>query len=287
MTDRILVTGATGFVGSHLLGALADEHDVIAGTRYAGHESTGVRWVPCDLSAAEPAEGLPPDVDTVIYLAQSRRFREFPQGVPDMLAVNVNGVAKLLEWAARSGARRFIYASSGGISARGSTGGPLDFYLQSKRAAELLVDSYRDRLVTVTLRLFFVYGSGQPASMLLPRLVGNVIAGRAIQLQGAGGLVCNPVHVSDAVRAFVAATSLDEGQRLLIGGPEVADLRHIGTIIGELVGRDPVFEVDEGAEPERLVADTGPMESALGRPTVHLRAGLEELCASLAARPDR
>lgn len=279
----VLVTGASGLVGSHLVPALAREHRVVAVARRA-QDAANVRGLRLDLDADWSQDALPPRIDAVVHLAQSLRFREFPAGAESMLRVNVVATARLLEWAARAGARTFVLASSGGVyGARerpfteADPVGPssdLGFYLGTRVAAEALATGWEKQLSVVRLRFFFVYGPGQPAGMLLPRLVKNVREGAPLQLQGQDGLRLNPVHATDAARAVERALGLGRSAVVNVAGPDVLTLRQVGEAIGRAVGRAPRFEVDERAAPRHCVGDTSRMAELLGAPTVRFEQGL-------------
>ena len=58
---------------------------------------------------------LPKSIDVIFYLAQSNRFREFPDGSNDMLDINICAPNKIIQWAVKNGVKKFIYASSGGV----------------------------------------------------------------------------------------------------------------------------------------------------------------------------
>ena len=210
---RVLVTGAAGLIGRHLIEALRTHHEVHALHRPGSPgEGSGARWIATDLTDRIFLDALPIGVDGVIHLAQSRRFRDFPEGARDVFGVNVESTAALLDWSVRTGVRRFVLASSGGIYGYGrdpfteehpvGSAGPLGHYLASKHCAELLSESYADHMTVTILRFFFVYGPGQRPDMFIPRLVGSIAEGRPIMLGGEDGLCTNPVHVTDAVSAI-------------------------------------------------------------------------------------
>jgi nucleoside-diphosphate-sugar epimerase len=110
-----------------------------------------------------------------------------------------------------------------------------------------------------------MYGIGQRRSMLIPRLVDNVRAGRPITLQKGQGICIKPVHVSDAVAMLQACTTLQGSRTINVAGPEKLSLRRIAEIIGMQVGLQPVFEIVSG-EPADLVGSNELMSSILGRP---------------------
>jgi len=116
----VLVTGGGGFLGTALLPRLVARGEVIALRRPGTQPSQvdGVRWVVQDLAAPLSAD-LPERIDAVIHLAQSRRYREFPDGAIDVYEVNAGATVRLLEYCSRAGAASFTYASSGAVYAPG------------------------------------------------------------------------------------------------------------------------------------------------------------------------
>jgi len=96
---RILVTGANGYIGNHLLYPLSRGERVVvkAVSRNAvGLERERVELVTMDVGRQGWTEALEEPVDTVIHLAQSSRYREFPDGAADMVRVNIDATLELL-----------------------------------------------------------------------------------------------------------------------------------------------------------------------------------------------
>lgn len=265
---RLVVTGATGFVGRSLCQRLRKEgHDVWEIRRPASAPSaeSSVEWIRCDLYDRIDFSGWPSDIDTVIHLAQSARYREFPEGADDVFNVNVRSTFDLLAYAAQTGVGQFVFASTGGVvghkDRKTATDAPdeqqpLDFYLTSKSAAELLVESYVGRLSTAILRCFFVYGPGQTRDRLIPRLIDNIRGGKPVTLHGEAGIEMNPVFVDDAVKAFALALESETDVRMDVAGNEVLSLREIGRTIGDVVRREPIFDVQPPQNPSSLVGET-------------------------------
>jgi nucleoside-diphosphate-sugar epimerase len=283
---KLLITGASGFVGRRLVERLAAEgHEVLALVHTAPappFASSSIRPLVVDLAHFERTR-LPSGVDAVVSLAQSQNFRSFPGKAADVFAVNVNAHLQLLEWARGTGVRVFVSASSGGIYGARSkplveetdqlaVDSPLGFYLGTKLCAEVILQNYRHFFgCAAILRPFFIYGPGQRQDMLIPRLIGAVRDGRPIQLQGSDGLRLNPVYVDDAVKAFAAAIELQGCHVINVAGPDTLSLREIGERVGRRVGRAPVFELIDGS-PSSYVGDIGHMRALLGAP----RTGFDE-----------
>lgn len=271
--ERILITGASGLLGSQLVPLLRTETEVDV---YRG-----------DLAVGVDAGLLPPRLDAVVHLAQSRRFRDFPDAAAEVARVNTLAAVELAEHAVRAGATHFVYASTGGVYATGpeplaetaplADAATMGFYAATKLAAERLLAPFASQLNVVILRPFFIYGRGQDRSMLIPRLVDSVKSGAAIGLAGSDGISINPVHVSDAAAAARAALRLDGSHTINVAGPETLTLREIAEEIGRQAGRAATFEKTQGAVPADLVGDTALMARLLVRPGARFVDRLAEL----------
>lgn len=284
---NILITGANGLLGLHAVTQLVTRHQVHALVHSAPEQAVdGVNYHVVDLSQDWSTQGLPKSIDAVIHLAQSSRFREFPEQAMDVFGVNVASSARLLDYAHGAGATHFIFASSGGVYGAGDEAfkenaliphhGQLGYYLGSKLCGEVLAQNYSSLMNVSVLRFFFMYGKGQKRSMLVPRLIDNVLAGQAITLQGNDGIKINPVHVSDAFAALERCLGLEGSHTFNVAGREVLSLREIAEIIGQQVGRAPVFKV-EGSEPRHLIADIDALSESLVAPRVSFAQGILEL----------
>lgn len=272
---KLLITGARGLLGSHLMPLLAGRW-----------EANSLDRAVADLSRPLDPAILPPRIDAVVHLAQSARFRDFPDGAGDMFEVNLARLAELLDHARRSGASHFIHASTGSIYRRSQapltedspTAGPeaIGYYAATKLAGELLAHSYAPAMTIVSLRYFFIYGPGQRRDMLVPRLIESARAGTAVSLQGADGLRLNPVHAEDAAAATAAALELDRSAIVNVAGPETLSIRAMAEAIGERLGVEPRFEPSTG-EAGDLVGDTSRMAELLGAPRIRFRDRLDEL----------
>lgn len=268
----VLITGASGLIGRHLVGLLEGETDVVALSR-TPLPSASATWIAADLSAPHFINALPSRVDTVVHLAQSPHYREFPEQAADVFNVNVASTALLLDWARRVGVQRFVQASAGGADR--SQGTALSYYLAGKRSAELLAQSYANQFAVTVLRFFFVYGPHQRRSMLIPRLVDTVRGGQPITLAGNDGIRLNPVHVDDAVAAIRQAVIADRPGAFEIAGPDVMTMRQIGEAIASRLERSAQFTVADRIESD-LVGDISEMTTRLTAPTRRFLSGVED-----------
>ncbi|MEP6811474.1 MAG: NAD(P)-dependent oxidoreductase [Actinomycetota bacterium] len=263
---RILVTGASGFVGRQLAPALAAVgHDVFALVRDTATAPVEATAIEADLERPLDLDVLP-RVDAVVHLAQANV--PFPDGARALHRVNTIATHELLELARLSAARVFVYASSGSVYGFG-TGAvreddvrcASDFYAVTKRSAELLLEAYAPLVATVALRLFAPYGPTQ-TGRLIPNLIERVREGVPVALNDGGRPRMTPIFVDDVVRAFTRALELDRHQVVNVAGDEVVGIDELAAVIGEAVGRAPVFETG-GSAPGDLIGDNRLMHELL------------------------
>lgn len=285
--SSIIITGARGLVGTHLVQRLHNKHEVFAVTRDEVSFVPGVQSLVVDLSDPLVQNKLPDKADTVIYLAQSQHFREFPEKALDIFQVNTAGMLQMLDYARKAGVKTFIYASSGGVYGHGGesfsedidipASSNLGFYLSTKLCSEILAGNFQQFMNVILLRFFFVYGKGQKRSMLIPRLVDNIRNGTPVSLQGSDGISINPTHVSDVVEAIATAINLKESGKFNIAGPDILSLRDICNIIGAKVNVEPVFDVNENVKPNDLIGDVTKMKETLWTPIVTFDQGVDSV----------
>lgn len=195
---RVLVTGASGFVGRHLTRALA-AHDVVP---FVG-----------DVRDAKAYAALGP-VDVVYHLAARASV---PDSIRDPAAtwdVNVNGTLRLLEWARGGGARRVVLVSSAHVYGKPERAfvdethplRPVTPYGASKLAAEALAQSYHATygLETVVVRPFNMYGPGQAGGFVLQDILQQLKEGRKLTL-GDPRPVRDFTYITDAVDMLARA----------------------------------------------------------------------------------
>lgn len=284
---RLLITGAAGFIGGHLVRHLAGAHEVIALVRRTPSVQTpGVHYVEHDLSRPLVADRLPAKVDAVVH--QAAVIDTGRMGERTAFAVNVQATWELLTYAQRAAIQTFVYASTDGVyGCRNSPFverdplRPLDFYSLTKAQAELAFQAAPGEFHRVVLRYFFPYGVGTPNP--IPQWVQKAVTGAPLPVLRSGKPALNPLHVSDAVEATVRALYLDESVVLNIAGVEITSFGALATLAAEFAGRTPNFApiADESAIPyyrADLVADISVMQRTLSfTPAVDLAAGVREL----------
>lgn len=283
---NILITGANGLLGKNIISILSKQHKIyaIVGKNSKLKEQENISILKIDLVDLD-VDRLPQGIDVIYYLAQSNHFREFPDKSMDILNINIHTPIALASWGIKNGIKKFIYASSGGvykhptqpvqeafqINANEKNG----FYLDSKLSAEILLRNFADFFETfVIVRPFFIYGPGQNSSMLIPRLIHNVIDENVITLSYKNGIKINPIFVDDASESMVRLLDLVGEFTFNIAGNEVVSLRELSDIIANMLNKVPNYKILKTTQAD-LIADISKMKDSLSIPETTLINGLK------------
>lgn len=303
---RVVVTGAAGFIGSHLAETLLRRGEqVTALDRAVGHPDVlsdlqqpagNPRWRAQRTELAlDDLDDLLVDVDTVFHLAAVPGVRDsWDARFADYAASNVVGTHRLLGACERAGVRRLVLASSSrvygqvsGLSCEQDPAAPVSPYGVTKLAAEQLCLVHAARadtdLEVVVLRYFTVYGPRQRRDMAISRVLRAALsrpaAGPQFQLYGDGSQRREFTYIDDVVTATIAAgvVPLPAGVVVNIGGGSTASMRDVLDLAEEITGR-PVPVLSTGRRPgdvEATGADLTRARALLGyRPSVDLREGM-------------
>jgi len=301
--DRILVTGAAGFIGSHLVERLLETgREVIGVDGFTGDCSrerkqrnldraageTAFRFVEGDLLKLDLAEILR-EVDAVAHLAAEPGVRaSWGDNFPRYLERNVAATQRLLEALSERSVERFVFASSSSVYGSVDEGPvkedsrlrPASPYGLSKLAAEELVRLYaRERGAPATiLRYFTVYGPRQRPDMALSRFISAALRGESLRVFGDGSQMREMTYVSDVVDATVAALEAPPGGAYNVGGGARVTVNELVDHVRRAL--DIQIEVAYGPSAEGDVystwADLDLVEQDLGyRPRVGLAEGIK------------
>ncbi|HEV2814539.1 MAG TPA: NAD-dependent epimerase/dehydratase family protein [Solirubrobacteraceae bacterium] len=260
---RALVTGCAGFIGSHLCEQLiADRYEVVGVDNFTPYydraikesnlralrQSSAFRLHEVDLAEA-PLRGLLEGIDVVFHLAGQAGVRcSFGEQFDDYLRNNVQATQRLLDAAAETDVRRFVYASSSSVygdqvaypTNEEAPRLPVSPYGITKMATEDLAAVYeRTRGVPgIGLRYFTAYGPRQRPDMAFSRFVDRALAGEPLPVFGDGRQIRDFTFVRDIVRGTIAAGEFGQVGRVYnVGGGHPVQLRDVITVLGELVGR--------------------------------------------------
>ncbi len=277
---RVLVTGGSGFLGSHVADAATRRsHDVrlldVTPSPWRRPEQDEVL---ADVRDGDAVAAALADRDVVLHLAAVADLAAANADPARAEAVNVEGTRNVLAAARAQGLRRVVHASSIYVHAR--AGGA---YRDSKRRAERLVLDARDAGLPVTvLRFGSLYGPRADPGNAIRRILGQALAEGRIDFWGDGTEVREYVHVHDA--AELALDALDDvhaGAVLHLTGRQRVTTRELLDLVAEMVGgaeialQDRPFEGRYRLTPYAL--DDDPVElgrTLVGRTSIDLGPGL-------------
>lgn len=289
---RFLVTGAAGFIGSHLVRTLrAEGHRVVGLDRRPGADLC-LDLLTDDLSPALAGQ------EYVIHLAGQPGVRESWQRFADYARGNIEVTQRLLEALRGWPLHKFVLASTSSVygeaampAAEDGPALPVSPYGATKLAAETLCDLYGRTagLPWVALRYFTVYGPGQRPDMAFTRWLRAVRDGGPVALYGTGEQRRDFTYVDDAVEATIrAAVANVDGLAINVGGGSSIRMLDALTAIERVTGR-PLQVQRQGAAPGDMaatLADTRRLERLLAfRPQTPLEEGLRRQYEWLAGQP--
>jgi dihydroflavonol-4-reductase len=277
---RILLTGATGFLGSHVARALvAAGHEVRALARPTASRALlddvpELEWVTGDVmdspSLTPAMQGREAVVHVAAVVGVSRR------GAEKQRAINVEGTRRMLAAAQAAGVLRFVHTSSVAAVGRTPPGTVSDEatrydwppgmpYHESKRDSERLVQK-AEGLTTICLSPAMVFGPGDVFKRTLALF--RLVKWGLLPLVPPGGTtICD---VRDVAEAHVAAlTRGDSGERYILGGPHLT-FRQLATTVAEVtggarpLGEVPASVIDAVSVPLAAIARVLPLPVSVG-----------------------
>jgi len=293
---RYVVTGAAGFIGSHLAEELlAAGHDVVGVDCYTDYyersrkerNAAGLDVLEADLTAV-PLEPILADADGVFHLAGQPGVRaSWGESFQLYLDRNVRATQRVFEAAAAAGVR-VVFASSSSVygdaesypTPEGVVPQPISPYGITKLACEhlaLAIERARG-LEAVVLRYFTVYGPRQRPDMAFTAMLEALAQGERFRLFGDGSAARSFTYVGDAVAATIAAMERGRaGETYNVGGGDEATMNEAIALVEEVSGRSLDVERIEAAagDVKRTKADVSKAAAELEwAPETALRDGI-------------
>jgi NAD dependent epimerase/dehydratase len=304
---KALVTGAGGFIGSHLVERLVrDGASVRALCRYNSRNEHGaLDWldpgvrgeVDVQLGELRDLESVSRAVagcEVVLHLGAQIAIPYSYVNARDYFETNVLGSLNVAQASLQHGVERVVHTSTSEVYGTAQTvpiteEHPLEAqspYAASKIGADKLMDSFHRShgLPVVVLRPFNTYGPRQSARAVIPTIISQALAGPVLRL-GSTDPRRDLTFAQDTAAGFIAAASAPDaavGRTVQLGTGESVSVGEIVELVGELLGTALEVETDaarvrpEASEVRVLVSDPSRARDLLGwEPSVPLRDGLE------------
>lgn len=288
--SRVLLTGATGFVGRNALVALTDAgHEVHAVARRRGAQAPGVIWHEVDLLAGcEVVAEV--DAEILVHLAWYAEHGEFWSSPENLRWVEAS--LALLRAFAAVGGRRVVMAGtcaeyqwSRGVYAEDAPVAPATLYGAAKHGLHTVAAAFAEQLglSLVWGRLFFLYGPHESPQRLVPSLARALLAGERAPMT-AGTQRRDFMHVADAGAAFALLADAEVQGPINIATGQGVELRELAQLIAAHAGGEELLELGALAmregDPPSLVADAGRLHDEAGfTERMTLTAGLKDTVA--------
>jgi NAD dependent epimerase/dehydratase len=301
----VVVTGAGGFIGGHVVERLVrDGARVRAMCRYNSRNERGtLDWVePNVLAEVEVSLGELRDLESVaaaiegsevvLHLGAQIAIPYSYVNPRDFFEVNVLGTLNVAQAALRHGVQRIVHTSTSEVYGTAQSVPitethplePQSPYAASKVAADKLMDSYHLSfdLPVCVLRPFNTYGPRQSARAIIPTIISQALAGPTLRL-GSVHPRRDLTYVEDTAAAFVAAATSNEaiGRTIQLGTNHDVSVGDLVDMVAEVLGRELTVETDparvrpDKSEVERLISGPLLARELLGwEPTIDLREGL-------------
>jgi UDP-glucuronate 4-epimerase len=313
--DHVVVTGAAGFIGSHLAAALLDEgREVVAIDAFTDYypradkranladlrERPGFTLLEADLAGVDVEPALLGAAVVFHQAAQPGVRASWGPEFASYLHHNVLATQRLLEGCVRAGVPRLVLASSSSVygdapgypTTEESTTRPVSPYGVTKLAGEHLCLAYAQSgmsAISVSiLRYFTVYGPRQRPDMGFRRFLEAAWADRPVVVYGDGEQTRDFTYIDDVVRAnLLAMTAPVQAEAVNIGGGRRATVNEVLELVGQATGRR--LRVHRRPAPPGDVRHTGAdgtrAEALLGyRPQIDLETGITAQSAWVARR---
>jgi UDP-glucuronate 4-epimerase len=312
-TQRILVTGAAGFIGSHVCQALLErgaqvigldnfdpfysrqikERNIAECMDSADHHPGTFSFIEGDFCDRDIAARACQGVTSVIHLGAKAGVRPSIEDPGGYVRANLLGTTSILEAAHAAGASRIVVASSSSVygnlaavpfSEETPATEPISPYAATKRSTELLgyAHWHLTRQPVAMLRFFTVYGPRQRPDLAISLFLRRIAAGETIRLFGDGSSSRDYTFISDIVGGVLAAhDAIDaHGYRIWnLGSDRPTALNDLVSTIAEVVGKEPRIERApmQPGDVERTWADLARSKAELNyNPATRLRDGVEK-----------
>jgi UDP-glucuronate 4-epimerase len=303
----VLVTGAAGFIGSHLVERLLDDgmevvgldnydtfYDPTVKERNLDRARGFARFteVRGDIRDAEAYRRIPYEIDTVIHLAALAGVRPSIRDPHGYFDVNVRGTLLLLDFMKDRGIPRLLFGSSSSVYGNSASvpfveddagDRPISPYAATKRAGELIVHAHGHLygIDAICLRFFTVYGPRQRPDLAIHTFSRRLLEGLPIQMYGDGTSERDYTYVDDILDGIEGAMRYLAGapgtyEIVNLGGARTITLRDMIIHVATALGVSPRIEMlcEQAGDVRRTFADVSKARRLFGyEPSVSFEDG--------------
>lgn len=304
MAETIVITGAAGFIGSHLSHRLLGEgHRVVGIDNFCDfydpaikrrradelHAHEGFTLHESDIRDRDAVMSILGDAkpSSVIHIAAMAGVRPSIENPAYYTSVNIDGTVNMLDASVEHGVKRFAFASSSSVYGNNTkipfaeddpVEEPISPYAATKRACELICHSYWHlyQLPISCLRFFTVFGPGQRPDLAISKFMRLIAAGESIPVFGDGSTSRDYTYIDDIVDGVLAALYKNDRYRIYnLGGNSPVTLQQLIDSIASVMGMEPVIDRQpmQPGDVDRTYADLTRSSSELG---YGARVSLEE-----------
>ena len=303
---KILITGAAGFIGSHLSENLLNEgHQIIGFDNFDPFYGRDIKerniekslsnelftLIEGDLIDSGDMKNLfeGQQYDVVVHLAAKAGVRPSIENPLDYTNVNVNGTQNLLEMMKNEGIKRLVFASSSSVYGNSknvpyneemNVNNPISPYAATKVAAEVLCYTYWQLfgISATCLRFFTVYGPRQRPEMAIAKFIRKAQNDEAISVFGDGTTSRDFTYIDDIIQGVVSAVHKDLGYEIInLGESKTIELSSLISLIEKLTGKEmkkDYLDMQQG-DVFTTFADISKAKSLLNyNPTTNIEEGL-------------
>lgn len=308
MSRTVLITGAAGFLGSNLCDYYLEQGDKVVGidnlstglARNLEHlkDNEAFAFVQGDIVDELPAEITKHKYDIILNMASPASPPHYQRLGIETLQVGSVGTLRLLDLAKDHGAR-FFHASTSEVygdpevhpqpeSYKGSVNcyGPRSMYDESKRYAEALIYTHREKHGTNTCvaRFFNTYGPRMDPKdgRVVSNFIVQALQGKPLTIYGDGGQTRSFCYVDDLIKGIVALVDSDESEPINLGNPGEFTIKELAEMVLEKIGKNQklTYLPLPGDDPLQRKPVIEQAKQKLGwEPTIKLEDGLDKTIA--------
>lgn len=303
----ILVTGGTGFIGSHLIDRLlVNDNQIICLDNLNDYYNPEIKklnqsehllhpnytFINGDIRDGETIRNLFENysIDIVVHLAAMAGVRPSIEDPVLYTDVNINGTQTLLESMMESSVKKFVFASSSSVYGNNkktpfSEDDIVDFqispYGATKKMGEVMCYTYHhlSGIPTSCLRFFTVYGPRQRPEMAIHKFTRMIKNGEAIPFFGDGSTARDYTFIEDIINGILATITADDQFAIYnLGNSEPVKLDELVHVIGERVGVDPILDRQDlpTGDVQQTFADVSRAKSRLDyMPSISIDEGVD------------